>query len=148
VKWLLDTNVLSEPFRPRPDRAVLDWLASRAADETVISIVAVAELRVGARAVADKTRRDDITRWIDEEISRSFADRILPLSTNVLVDWIEIGRALAARGETRAPADLLVASTARIHDLIIVTRNARDFARTGTIVYDPWSGETHRMDRA
>jgi predicted nucleic acid-binding protein len=52
------------------------------------------------------------------------------------------------QGMTRDPADLLIAATARVNGLIIVTRNVRDFAATGVVVYDPWNGETHRMETA
>lgn len=75
-----------------------------------------------------------------------FGERILPLTLPILTDWLQLGRTLAARGSTRDPTDLLIASTARTHDLIIVSRNVRDFKGTGTVVYDPWSGETHRME--
>jgi hypothetical protein len=75
-----------------------------------------------------------------------FMDRILTIDTDILVQWLDLQRLLKARGQTRSPADLLLAATAHIHDLILVTRNTRDFANTGITVYNPWTDETHRME--
>jgi len=70
------------------------------------------------------------------------------LTTGILVEWLELGRRNAAAGKTRAPADLLIAATARVHDLIVVSRDVRDFAGTGVLVYNPWNDKTHHMDLA
>jgi predicted nucleic acid-binding protein len=143
VKWLLDSNVLSENVRPHPDRSVIAWIAQRSQAQLAISIVTAAELRVGALAAPSEKRRQELTRWIEGEIENEFAGRVLPLTTAILIDWLQLTRKLAASGHTRSADDLLIASTARVHDLILVTRNGRDFAGTGVVVYDPWTGETH-----
>jgi hypothetical protein len=70
----------------------------------------------------------------------------LPLTSEILVDWLELARQLAGRRITRAAPDVLIAATARIHNLTVVTRNVRDFADTGVVVYDPWNDQTHSMD--
>jgi toxin FitB len=146
VRWLLDTNVVSEGVKPRPERSVVSWMAARATDQIAISIVTLAELHSGAVKARSERLRADIVEWITSEIEPRFADRTLPLSKDILVDWLQLGRQLRSAGQPRDAVDVLIAATARVHDLILVTRNARDFASTGVVVYDPWSGETHRMD--
>jgi toxin FitB len=146
VKWLLDTNVVSENIRPYPNKSVVDWLARRSPDQTGISIVTMAELRVGAIATSHHERRLAISQWIENEIAVEFADRTLQLTSEVLIDWLQLGQRMAASGKTRAPADMLIAATARAHDLVVVSRNARDFAGTGVIVYDPWNSKTYQTD--
>lgn len=146
MRWLLDTNVVSEPIRPRPNQAVLSWLASQAADLMAISIVTLAELRFGAISTANAARRRQLMEWIESELSPRLEGRVLPLTLDTLTEWLETADALASKGITRDAADLLIAATARVHDLIVVSRNMRDFAATGVVVYDPWSGETHRME--
>jgi toxin FitB len=148
LKWLLDTNVVSEAVHRHPNQRALDWINQRPPPLIAISIVTIAELRLGARMTADPRRRVELTRWIDEQVEPSFSDHTLPLSLEILIDWLELGRRGAVAGKTRSPADLLLASTARVHDLIIVSRNVRDFVGTGVLVYDPWSGKTHQMDLA
>ena len=85
-------------------------------------------------------------QWIDTEV-RGLIDREpLSLSTDILIDWIQLSRKLRTSGTSRDPTDMLIASTARVHGLTVVTRNVRDFADTGIVVYDPWLDQTHRMD--
>jgi predicted nucleic acid-binding protein len=110
-----------------------------------ISIVTWAELRVGM-LYAHNERRRELEQWLDVTVPKWLEQRILALTIDVLTEWLEIGRILAARGINREATDLLIASTARTHNLIVVSRNVRDFANTGVVVYDPWSGKTHRMD--
>ena len=146
MKWLLDTNVVSEQVRPYPDNAVTDWVARHSPEQIALSVVTMAELRLGVLATSDEQRRRELTLWFNDELSPTLGRNMLPVTLEILIDWLQLGRKLSAIGKTRAPADLLIASTARVHDLIVVTRNARDFDGTGIIVYDPWTGKTHHMN--
>lgn len=146
MKWLLDTNVISEQVRLTPNKSVMAWLENRLAEQLAVSRVTMAELCLGIRSTSRRERRAELTRWLEEEIQPLFAERTLDVSVDILIDWIGIGRKLAARGRTRSPADLLLASTARVHDLIIVSRNFRHFEGTGTVVYNPWTEQMHAMD--
>jgi predicted nucleic acid-binding protein len=148
VKWLLDTNVVSEGVRRKPNVKVMSWIATESSRETAISIVTLAELRDGASSVRDEAKRRQLAAWIDAEIMGSFGDRTIPLTTEVLLDRVRLSRRLRETRNTRDPADLLIASTARVHSLTLVSRNVRDFAGTGVVVYDPWTSETHRMEQA
>jgi len=148
VKWLLDTNVVSEPIRQKPSPAVVNWLAAKAKGETAISIVTLAELRDGAACARDQLKRHQLSTWIDTEIVEYFEDRTLSLSIDVLLDWIALSRRLRRGGRAREPTDLLIGATARVHSLILVSRNIRHFAGTGIVVYDPWNDELHRTELA
>jgi toxin FitB len=146
VKWLLDTNVVSESIRPRPAPGVLSWISGQPTEHMAISIVTLAELRDGASTVVDETRRQRLEYWIDTEVVASFASRTLPLTVDILARWLFLARRLSAKGRPRSAPDLLIAATARVHDLIIVSRNHQDFLGTDVVVFDPWTEETHRMD--
>ncbi len=146
MRWLLDTNVVSETVRGNPDRAVLSWIARQPDDLTAISVVTLAELESGLLSTVDQKKRDSLSRWLEGTVMPWIGQRTLPLSLKILTDWVQLGRILAAKGMTRNPADLLIASTARIHDLILVSRNSRDFAGTGVVIYDPWKDKTHRTE--
>jgi predicted nucleic acid-binding protein len=146
VKWLLDTNVVSESIRPRPEPRVLSWIPSQPAEQMAISIVTLAELRDGTATVVDETRRRRLEHWIDTEVVASFAGRTLPLTVDILGHWLFLARKLSAKGRPRSAPDLLIAATARVHGLIIVSRNSQDFMGTDVVVFDPWTEATHRMD--
>jgi predicted nucleic acid-binding protein len=145
VKWLLDTNVLSEPVQHRPNQAVLNWLRRHPPPEIAVSIVTIAELRVGVDRLRNAQRRAVLTSWMTNEMEPEFREHTLPLTIEILIEWLGLGRRNAVAGKTRAPADLLLAATARVHDLIVVTRNVGDFVGTGVLVYDPWMDKTHQM---
>jgi toxin FitB len=143
VKWLFDTNVVSESIQARPNPKVMRWIASEAPESIAISIVTLAELRDGASTARSENRRNELTKWLDIEVASFFRNRMLPVTTETLIDWIRLARRLRSQGTPREPSDVLIASTARVHNLILVTRNVRDFAGMGIIVYDPWTNETH-----
>jgi predicted nucleic acid-binding protein len=146
VKWLFDTNVVSESIQPRPNPKVMRWIASETPESVAISIVTLAELRDGASNAHSEKRRNEVTTWLDTEVTRFFRNRMLPVTTEILISWIGLARRLRSQGTPREAADLLIASTAGVHKLILVTRNVRDFANTGVVVYDPWTDETHPPD--
>lgn len=148
MTWLIDTNVISETIRPRPAATVLAWLAGQSPDAVALSAVTMAELHHGAAMAEAPERRALIAAWIDEEVAPSFADRTLPVTIEILTDWLGLGRRLRLAGLAHDAADMLIAATARIHGLAIVSRNVRDFSGTGITVLDPWTGDTHRMDLA
>jgi predicted nucleic acid-binding protein len=146
VKWLLDSNVVSEGARDRPARSVIEWIRAKPVEDLAISIVTLAELREGAQSNPDETRRQRLIDWIDTEVSSAFHGRTLTLTANILIDWLQLSRRLRTKGIVRDAADMLIAATARVHDLTLVTRNTRHFADTGVVLYDPWTGKTHAMD--
>jgi predicted nucleic acid-binding protein len=146
VKWLLDTNVVSESIRPRPTRAITDWIADQAPDLLAISVVTMAELQYGAAITDNEARRHIVTRWLQTVIVPLFGERTIPVTAEILIEWFGMAHRLERRRIARAAPDQLIASTAKVHDLIVVTRNVRDFADTGIVVYDPWNDQTHRMN--
>lgn len=147
MKWLLDTNVLSETVRERPNRLVTQWLDEQPRAMMAISLVTVAELQHGVLLSEDAEHQQALSIWIDREVLPSFSNRVLPITLDIAIHWLELLRGMmAARRRTQAPADLLLAATAHVHAMTLVTRNTRDFANTGITVYNPWTDETHEMD--
>jgi len=146
VKWLLDTNVLSEATRARPRQKVVSWVAAERPEDVAISVVTLSELLDGATSNIDEVRRRLLTSWVEIEVADAFRDRTLPLTPTIIVEWIRLSRRLRKAGRSRDAADLLIAATARVHKLTLVTRNVRDFLDTGLLLYDPWNDKTHSMD--
>lgn len=145
MRWLIDTNVVSETIRPRPEKRVIEWLDKQPSDLTAISIVTFAELRRGVLLRGNNADGRRLIDWVETSVSAWFKDRILPLTSDILIEWIDLSTALAGKGKMRNPPDLLLAATALIHGLTIASRNTRDFAATGVTVYNPWTGETTHM---
>lgn len=131
----MDTNVLSELRRKAPDGAVLNWFAQRPATTLFLSTLTLGEIRKGIESLADQERRMALGDWLETELPRFFSGRILPVDAKVADRW---GRLLAAAGRPLPAIDSLLAATALQHDLVLVTRNERDFSGIGLSVVNPW----------
>ena len=145
MTWLLDTNVVSEGIKTRPNERVTRWITEQPRDSLFIGLITLAELHNGSLLASDSNLRTRISKWIDDHVISFFDNRIVSISVDILVDWIQLSQRLRAVGLPRDSVDLLIAATARMHNLTLVTRNVRDFADTGVVVYDPWNDRTHRM---
>ena len=135
MSYLLDTNVLSELRRKTPDAAVLEWFARRPASTLYLSVLTFGELRKGIEGVLDAKRRMALTDWLETDLPAFFAGRILPVDAQVADRW---GRLLSAAGRPMPAIDSLLAASAALHGLSMVTRNSRDFADLGLDVINPW----------
>ncbi len=136
--WLLDTNILSELRRPKPERKVLKFVAAQPLDRIYVSAVTLAEIRFGIEIVADVGRRAELTDWLAHKVRPMFAQRILAVSEDVMFKWrllVEEGR--KAR-HTFSQPDLIIAATALCHGLTVVTRDKSEFRRARAAVFNPW----------
>ena len=136
--WLLDTNVLSELRRPKPDPNVLAFIAAQPLAQLHVSTVTFAEIRFGIELLADAGRRADLYDWLAHRVRPLFEGRVLPISEDVMLKWrllVEDGR--KAR-HTFSQPDLIIAATALHHGLTIVTRDVGDYERASVAVLNPW----------
>jgi len=138
--YLLDTNVISELKRARPDEMVLAFIAGEPLDRLYLSVVTFAEIRFGIEFLAHAGRRSDLKKWLDHKLRPMFQGRELPITEDILLGWrliIEDGR---KRGYTFSHPDVLIAASAAHYGLTVVTRNVREFVEAGVAVIDPWAG--------
>ncbi len=140
--WLLDTNVLSELRRPKPNPNVLGFVTAKPLDLLFVSIVTFAEIRFGIEQIADATRRAELNDWLTHKVRPMFENRALPVSEDVMFKWrllVEDGR---KAGHTYSQPDLIIAATGLHHGLTVVTRDTRDFAKAGVRVVNPWQEDS------
>ena len=138
--YLLDTNVISELRRARPDDRALAFIAGEPLDRLYLSVVTFAEIRFGIELLADAGRRSDLKNRLDNKLRPMFDGRELPITEDILLKWrviIEEGR---KRGYTFSHPDVLIAASAAHYGLTVVTRNVREFVEAGVAVIDPWAG--------
>jgi predicted nucleic acid-binding protein len=136
--WLLDTNILSELRRPRPEPNVVAFVAAQPLQSLFVSIVTFAEIRFGIELLPDAGRRDELADWLAHRIRPMFAQRTLPITEDIMLKWrllVEGGR---KTGHTFSQPDLIIAVTALHHDLTVVTRDARDYEIARAQVHNPW----------
>jgi predicted nucleic acid-binding protein len=138
IGWLLDTNVLSELRRPRPEKKVVAFVEGQALDLLHVSAVTFAEIRFGIELVGDATRRAELDDWLRHKVRPMFGRRVLDVSEDVIFKWRILVEAGRKSGYTYSQPDLFIAATALHHGLTVVTRDTREYQRAGVPVLDPW----------
>lgn len=138
TRWLLDTNILSELRRPRPERKVLAFVASQPLDQLYISIVTLAEIRFGIELVPDPSRRSELLHWLTHKVRPMFEHRALTVCEDVMLTWrlmVEEGR---KSGHTFSQPDLIIAATGQHHGLTVVSRDTGEYLKARVPVFNPW----------
>jgi toxin FitB len=136
--FLLDTNVISEALRPRPDARVLTWLRANEA-RAWLSVVTIGEIEAGILGAPNRRRAASLRAWLDEVLIPQFTHRLLPIDVAVTRRWGERTAAARAAGTPVGAVDALIAATAVRHGLAVATRNGRDFEHLEVEVVDPWT---------
>jgi predicted nucleic acid-binding protein len=137
--WLLDTNVLSELRRPKPDARVVAFVSGQPLDLLYVSVVTFAEIRFGIELVKDMSRRMELNEWLEHKLRPMFEDRVLEISEDVMLKWrllVEDGR---KSGHTFSQPDLIIGATALHHGLTIVSRDVSEYEMANVPVMNPWT---------
>jgi len=137
MTYLVDANVLSEPTKSAPRAAVVDWLR-RNEREIAVDPIILGEVRFGILLLPRGKRRNGLERWFDEGVQRL---RCLPWEMETGLRWAELLARLRGSGRAMPIKDSLIAATALVHSLVVVTRNRTDFAKAGVKIVDPFAGE-------
>jgi predicted nucleic acid-binding protein len=136
VKYLVDTNVLSEARRAKGHPAVRAKLRSIDDGDLFLSVVTIGEIARGIARLPTGTQRDELTAWL-RFTRQHYTDRILPISADIALEWGEVTAVLEKAGRVLPAADGLIAATALHHRLCVLTRNEDDFRGTGVTVVNP-----------
>lgn len=135
---VLDTNVVSEPRRPRPDAEVLTWLADQVPESVFLTATVVGEVAVGVTRMPLGRRRSSMEAWLSGLLDGQFRDRVLPYDTAAALTFADLVAGARTRGREPNLADAQIAAVARLHDLAVATRNVADFEHLGVPVVNPW----------
>ena len=138
MAWLLDTNILSELRRPKPEQRVVAFVAGCPLDQLYVSTVTLAEIRFGIELVGEANRRADLNDWLTNKVRPMFGERVLQITEDIMLKWrllVEEGR---KAGHTFSQPDLIIAATAMHHGLTIVTRDRSDYDKARVPVINPW----------
>ena len=138
MKYLLDTNAVSEWVKPRPDPGLAEWLAACDEESIYLSVVTLAELRRGIARLELGRRRSQLDVWLRDELPQRFDGRILPVTAAVADVWGELVAEREALGRPISAMDAFIAATTRLHEMILVTRNEADFQFSLKALLNPW----------
>ena len=136
--FLLDTNVVSELIKPEPSVHVVEWIDSINESLSYLSVLTLGEIRAGVARLRASARRARLESWLDVELRDRFQGRILTVDAAVADRWGTITALTTLRGRPVPVTDALLAATALVHGLTMVTRNVADFELTGVVALNPW----------
>lgn len=136
---LLDTNVVSEPLRPRPSAAVVAWLDAQPPETLYLSAITVAELRAGVALLPDGKRRAGLQASLEDEVLPLFLGRVLGFDEACTAAYADILSRARQAGKPIATADALIAAIASTHHLAVATRDEGPFHAAGVTVINPWN---------
>ena len=136
--WLLDTNILSELRRSKPERKVLAFVTAQPLELLHVSAVTFAEIRFGIERVTDAGRRAELNDWLAHRVRPMFEQRVLAITEDIMFKWRLLVDDDRKAGHTFSQPDLIIAATALHHGLTVVSRDVRDYQKARAPVLNPW----------
>jgi toxin FitB len=138
--FLLDTNVISELVKPKPEAKVVEWIEATNEELLYLSVLTLGEIRKGIALLLDPARRVKLEAWLVGSLTARFANRMLSIDESIAERWgILTAQAKATANHVLPVIDGLLAATAQHHNLTFVTRNTDDILGTGVPVFNPWA---------
>ena len=137
MKYLLDTNIISELHRSKCSQNVRSFIEKIPAEDTYISAITIGELCYGMEKLPASKKKHELLVWLYTNVTDWFKDRVIALDTDVLLEW---GKIRARAGRTMSAIDSLIAAAAITHHMTLVTRNVKDFEDIeGISLINPWT---------
>ena len=136
MNYLLDTNIISELKRPKPNQQVLDWFSTVPKESLYLSVMTLGEIRKGINKLPEGQKKQALSSWLEKEIPLWFDSRLLAIDTGVADYW---GQLQAQMTRPLPAIDSLIGATALYHDLCLVTRNVNDFDYPSLNLLNLWN---------
>jgi toxin FitB len=139
VSFLLDTCVISEMVRPVPDAGVVQWIEKHDEFDLYLSVITLGEIQKGISRLSFGKKKPRLTVWLKEELEVRFFERIIPVTPEIGIACGSMLGLAENNGQPLSVIGALIAATASVHNLILVTRNISDFGGCSIDIIDPWS---------
>ena len=138
MKFLLDTCVISEVIKPKPNENVVQWLQQQREQDLYLSVLTFGEINKGIEKAVDATRKQRLKLWVEEDLKIRFKGRVLSIDLAVANKWGEIQAQSEKIGKPMASIDGLIAVSGLVNNCIVVTRNTSDMENSTAILLNPW----------
>ncbi len=138
MKYLLDTNVISELVAKQPVAQVVTWIDNIDDTQAYLSVITIGEIKKGIEKLPDSARKERLREWLSDELIVRFSQRILAIDFNVMLNWGNLVAMLEMKGRKLPAMDSLIAAVAIHGQLTLATRNVNDFRDTGVTLINPW----------
>ena len=142
MTYLLDTCLISELVAKRSNPSVIRWFKSQSPKTLYLSVITMGEIVKGVCKLIPSKRKENLQRWLDEDLPNQFVGQILSIDTQTMRIWGDLVGRLEQEGRPLPVMDSLIAATALQHSLALVTRNENDFAGTTVTIVNPWASDS------
>jgi len=141
VTYLLDTCVISELVKPRPNPRVVSWIKEQEEESLFLSVITIGEIQKGISKLYPSKRRSNLAAWLQQELPARFAGRVIPINDEVALVWGQMLGDAESKGRRIPVIDAFLAATALVYGFTLVTRNAPDIVDTGASLLNLWEAE-------
>ncbi|MBA4368430.1 MAG: VapC toxin family PIN domain ribonuclease [Desulfobacterium sp.] len=138
MNYLLDTCLISELAKSKPDEKVVDWVLSENETSFYVSVLTFGELHKGVEKLPESKKKEELQVWIEDELKNRFQNRIIGIDIRVSILWGKIQCFAAKKGKPMPAIDSLIAATGIAYELTVVTRNITDMEQSGVKLLNPW----------
>jgi toxin FitB len=139
MRYLLDTCVISEIVKKKPDKNVIEWIEGCVEEMLFLSVLTIGEIQKGIAKLSEKNRKASLQSWLDSELRERFSGRILAITEEVALTWGILQGEAELKGKALPTIDGLLGATALCNNLTIATRNVKDLLGTGATTFNPWN---------
>ncbi|GAB6907127.1 Nucleic acid-binding protein [Desulfosarcina cetonica] len=138
MNYLLDTCVISELVKPKPNRKVVGWISSQEEDHLFLSVLTLGEIQKGISKLSESNKKKTLRIWLQTDLLERFKGRILSVDEQVALDWGAIQATAEQNGILIPSIDGLIAATGIANNMTVVTRNVADMKPSGALLFNPW----------
>ena len=141
MKYLLDTNIISEFISKKPNKKVLDYVNSINEESIYLSVITIGEIRFGIEKLNSKEQSkkiETLTKWLNQDLMLRFEGRILNIDNKTMLKWGEVTAKLQKIGKPIPIMDSLIASSCLVNELVLITRNSKDFYNFELEIINPF----------
>ncbi len=139
MNYLLDTCLISELAKSKPDQKVVDWVLCKNETTFYVSVLTFGELYKGVEKLPESKKKEELRIWIEDELKNRFQNRVIGIDMSVSILWGKIQCFAEKKGKPMPAIDSLIAATGMAYDLTVVTRNVADMEQSGVKLLNPWS---------
>ncbi len=138
MKYLLDTNIISEFISQTPNKNVIDYILTLNENDLYLSVITIGEIKAGIEKLDNGSKKEKLLHWLENDLLNRFQDRIVDIDTTVMLQWGSINNRLKQLGKPLPIMDSLIGATSEIKDFILITRNEKDFKNLNIKVVNPF----------
>ncbi|MCG8339293.1 MAG: type II toxin-antitoxin system VapC family toxin [Proteobacteria bacterium] len=138
MKYILDTCVVSELAKQKPEQGLIKWINQKDEIDFFLSVLTIGELQKGVSKLEESRNKQTLIQWVESDLIKRFENRILPVTDSVAKKWGKIQGKAELEGKKMPVIDSLIAATGLVYDFEVVTRNTTDMEISGVRLFNPW----------